>query len=241
MTALLEVRGLRAGYGKGNVLQGIDLDVDRGRSAAILGRNGVGKTTLIRTLSGLLRPRAGSVKITGKEMAGRPPHEIQRAGVGLVPQGRRIFSPLTVEENLQVTRAPSSDWSLDRVFELFPRLAERRRNRGDQLSGGEQQMLAIGRALMGSPQLLLLDEPSDGLAPKIVESVAAIIASMRAEGLTVLVVEQNLSLALAVADEVHVVDKGRIVHSATADEARSSPAHIEHLLGVSGGHSASSA
>lgn len=233
MTDLLQIRGLQAGYGKGRVLTGLDLDVPEGQSAAILGRNGVGKTTLIHTVAGVMRPTAGSVMINGEDYAGRAAYEIQRAGVGLIPQGRRIFSTLTVVENLQVSRQSSSDWTIERVFGLFPRLEERRRNRGDQLSGGEQQMLAIGRALMGGPQLLLLDEPSDGLAPKIVEHVAEIIATMRGEGLTVLLVEQNLSLALSVADVIHIIDKGRVVHSMPASDARQDQSLLERLLGVS--------
>jgi len=213
VTPLLDVRGLRAGYGSGSVLRGIDLGISEGESAVVLGRNGVGKTTLIKAICGLLRPSEGSVAIAGNDVTGRPPYVVQRAGVGLVPQGRRIFSSLTVVENLQVSKASgSAGWTIERVFELFPGLYARRGNRGHQLSGGEQQMLAIGRALMGNPHLLLLDEPSDGLAPKIIELVADVIAKMRDEGLSVLLVEQNLALALSVGDRMYVVDKGMIVH-----------------------------
>jgi branched-chain amino acid transport system ATP-binding protein len=238
MNGLLEIQGLRAGYGSGSVLQGVDLSLSKGDSAVVLGRNGVGKTTLIRAICGLLPPTAGRVVIGDKDLTGRPPYVIQRAGVGLVPQGRRIFSPLTVIENLQVSRSTSSAWTMERVFELFPGLYARRRNRGHQLSGGEQQMLAIGRALMGNPRLLLLDEPSDGLAPKIIELVADAIGKMRQEGLTVLLVEQNLALALSVGDRVHFVDKGRIVKSMSAIEARNDPSSLERLLGISGADSA---
>lgn len=236
MTPLLDVRGLRAGYGSGSVLRGIDLGISEGESAVVLGRNGVGKTTLIKAICGLLRPTEGSVAIAGNDVTGRPPYVVQRAGVGLVPQGRRIFSSLTVVENLQVSKASgSAGWTIERVFELFPGLHARRGNRGHQLSGGEQQMLAIGRALMGNPHLLLLDEPSDGLAPKIIELVADVIAKMRDEGLSVLLVEQNLALALSVGDRMYVVDKGMIVHSMSAAEARADQSVLERLLGISGG------
>jgi len=235
VTSLLEVRGLRAGYGSGSVLRGIDLSISEGESAVVLGRNGVGKTTLIKAICGLLRPTEGSVAIAGNDVTGRPPYVVQRAGVGLVPQGRRIFSSLTVVENLQVSKGSgAAGWTIERVFELFPGLRARHGNRGHQLSGGEQQMLAIGRALMGNPQLLLLDEPSDGLAPKIIEVVADVIAKMRHEGLSVLLVEQNLALALSVGDHVYVVDKGIIVHSMSAAEARDDPTVLERLLGISG-------
>lgn len=232
MTSLLEVRGLNAHYGTIHVLQGIDIDVGGGKVVALFGRNGAGKTTLIHSIMGLVRPSAGSVRFDGAEIAGRPPHVVARAGIALVPQGRRVFPPLSVEENLRLAQARGreGDWTLDRVYDLLPRLAERRRNGGHQLSGGEQQMLAIGRALLRNPRLILLDEPSEGLAPKIIEDVHGVLSTLKDHAIPALLVEQNIGAALALADLVYVMTKGRIAFSGTADEFRQHPdVSAEHL------------
>lgn len=233
MAALLEVRELHAHYGVSHVLQGVDLDVGADQVVALFGRNGVGKTTLVHTIMGMLRPTRGSVRFDGEELAGRAPHTIARAGLGLVPQGRRVFAPLTVEENLRIAQRSAGAWDLDRVYELLPRLAERRRNRGDQLSGGEQQMVAIGRALVGNPRMLLLDEPSDGLAPRIVDDIATTLEELRGLGIPALLVEQNLGMALRLADIVYVMTKAQIAYRGTAEEFRSDPKTARALLGVS--------
>jgi branched-chain amino acid transport system ATP-binding protein len=230
---LLSVRGLEAGYGRSRVLHGIDLDVPHGQVVALLGRNGMGKTTTVHTIMGMLRPTAGSIRLDGVELAGRPAHAVARAGIAIVPQGRRVFAPLTVEENLRIgLRAEAGGWTLERVYQLLPRLAERARHRGDQLSGGEQQMLAIGRALLRNPRLLVLDEPSDGLAPTVVEQVTRVLAELVAGGLSAVLVEQNLWVALELAAGVCVMAKGQIVHRASAAEFRRDPGTARALLGV---------
>jgi branched-chain amino acid transport system ATP-binding protein len=212
---MLRVVGLHTYYGHGHVLQGVDLEVPPGRIAAVLGRNGVGKTTTMRSIVGLTPPRRGQVLLGDRDVAGWPPHRIVREGVGYVPEGRMIFPDLTVIENIQVAqRVPARQWSLDRLFALFPALAERRRSKGSQLSGGEQQMLAVARALVTDPRVILLDEPSQGLAPLVVEELTRLIARLRDEGVSLLLVEQNLRLAEAVADVVYVMVKGRMVYHA---------------------------
>jgi branched-chain amino acid transport system ATP-binding protein len=234
VTALLEVESLRAGYDGSMVLHDVDFTVREGQAVALLGRNGVGKTTFLLAVMGLLTPTSGSVRLQGQELAGAPANVVARAGVAIVPQGRRVFADLTVEQNLQVAvrRGATGPWTAQRVYEVLPQLGERRRHRGDQLSGGEQQMLAIGRALLLNPRLLLLDEPSDGLAPTVVTQVTAVIAGLRREGLSVLLVEQDLRAAFAVADEVAVMRKGQIVHRSPTPEFRSDPTRAQDLLGV---------
>jgi len=212
----LAVHGLHAYYGESHILQGVDLDVAPGEAVSLIGRNGAGKTTTIAAIAGFVRPRGGSVTISGADLTGSPPHVIARAGVALVPQGRRIFGDLSVGENIAVAARPiPGGWNEARVLELFPVLARRRTVRGDELSGGEQQMLAIARALVRNPTLLLLDEPSEGLAPKLVEQVGEILATLRATGLALLLVEQNLGLATRVGQRVLVMNKGTIVFAGT--------------------------
>jgi branched-chain amino acid transport system ATP-binding protein len=212
---MLRIEGLQTYYGTSHILQGVDLEVAESRVCAILGRNGVGKTTMMRSIIGLVPPRAGHIRLDETDVAGWPPYRIARAGVGYVPEGRLILADLTVVENIDVAqRVPSKLWPLPRLFELFPPLAERRHHRGSQLSGGEQQMLAVARALATDPKVLLLDEPSQGLAPRIVHELASVIRRLSEEGVTVLLVEQNLKLAEAVAHSVHVMVKGRIVYGA---------------------------
>jgi len=215
----LAVQGLHAYYGESHVLQGVDLDVQQGEAVSLVGRNGAGKTTTIASIAGFLRPRDGSVRVHGTDLTGAPPHRVARAGVAVVPQGRRIFADLSVDENLAVAARPvPNGWDEPRVLELFPGLARRHAVRGDQLSGGEQQMLAIGRALMRNPTVLLLDEPSEGLAPKLVEHVGEILTRLRATGLALLLVEQNLGLATRVGQRVLVMNKGTIVFAGTPAE-----------------------
>jgi branched-chain amino acid transport system ATP-binding protein len=218
---MLRLEGLHTYYGPGHILQGVDLEIGQGRIAAVLGRNGVGKTTTVRSIVGLARPREGRILVAGEDVAGWPPHRIARLGVGYVPEGRMIFPDLTVAENIQVAqRGAAGQWPLERLYELFPPLAERRHNKGAQLSGGEQQMLAVARALATDPKIILLDEPSQGLAPLVVEELTRLIARLRQEGVTFLLVEQNLKLAEAVADDVYVMVKGRMVYHAPLDRFR---------------------
>ena len=229
----LEVRGLHAYYGESHVLQGVDLDVADGEAVSLVGRNGAGKTTTISTITGLLRPRAGSVKVAGTDVAGQPAYKVARAGVALVPQGRRIFSELSVRENLLLTaQSAAAGWDERRVLELFPSLGRRLHNRGDELSGGEQQMLAIGRALMRNPRLLLLDEPSEGLAPKLIADLGEVLRSLRATGLAILLVEQNLALATHVGERVYVMNKGTIVFEGTPAQLAAQPDVEARYLGV---------
>lgn len=234
MKPFFSIRGLSSGYAGGVVLGGVDLDLDEGGTVAVLGRKGVGKTTLISTVMGLVRPYEGSVTLGGREIAGSRVDVIARAGVGVVPQGRRVFAPLTVAEHLAIAsrRSGRGPWSRARVLDLLPRLGERLGHRGDQLSGGEQQMLAIARSLLGNPRLLLLDEPSDGLAPAVVAQVGEVIREVSAQGMSVVLVEQNLGLAFSAARDVAVMQKGRIVHQASCAEFRDSPEDRRRPLGV---------
>ncbi|GAC1456247.1 MAG: ABC transporter ATP-binding protein [Candidatus Limnocylindrales bacterium] len=229
----LRVAGLHAYYGESHVLQGVDLEVSAGEAVSLVGRNGAGKTTTIAAITGLLRARAGTVTVAGKELRGAPAHRIARAGVALVPQGRRIFSDLSVRENLLLAARPvPGGWDETRVLELFPSLGRRLANRGDELSGGEQQMLAIGRALLRNPQVLLLDEPSEGLAPKLVEQVGDALIALRAVGLSLLLVEQNLALATRVGERLYVMNKGQVVWQGTPLELAAQPDVEARYLGV---------
>jgi branched-chain amino acid transport system ATP-binding protein len=232
MTAL-DVKDLHAYYGESHVLQGVALQVADRESVALLGRNGAGKTTTIAAIAGFVRPRGGSVRLGGADLTGAPAHRIAAAGVALVPQGRRVFADLSVRENLLLA-ARQGVWTLERVLELFPSLRKRLDNLGDQLSGGEQQMVAIGRALLRNPVLLLLDEPSEGLAPKLVAEVGDALVRLRESGLALLLVEQNLALATRVAQRVYVMSKGAIVFAGTSEELAASSDVESRYLGVSG-------
>jgi branched-chain amino acid transport system ATP-binding protein len=231
VTDALLVEDVHTYYGDSYVLQGVSLRVAPGQLVAVLGRNGVGKTTLIRSVVGFTPPRRGRIWLRGQEVTHRPSHAIARMGVGLVPQGRRIFPSLSVEENL-VVAARGEGWTLERVYELFPRLRERAHHRGGKLSGGEQQMLAIGRALMTNPSLLLLDEPSEGLAPKLVLDLAHALLQLKKRGLSVLMVEQNLPLALRLADYVYVMSKGTVVFEGSPEALRRAEEVRRRYLGV---------
>jgi branched-chain amino acid transport system ATP-binding protein len=234
--ACFEIRGLRAGYREGTVLHGVDLALARGQILALLGRNGAGKSTLVMTVMGLLRSTSGTVHLGGNDLTGRRTHEIARAGVGLVPQGRRIWPTLTVQEHLDLAGRNARDASHRRsaaeLYELLPRLGERRRQLAGQLSGGEQQMLAIARALITNPLVVLLDEPSEGLAPLVVDQIGGMIRAMAQDGVAVLLVEQDLHLAFGVSDEIAVMAKGTIVHRNQTLAFRRDPATAHRLLGV---------
>lgn len=214
MTAMLSVSRLEAGYGDVQVLFGVDLTIGKGEVVTLLGRNGMGKTTTIRSIFGLLKPRGGSIEVEGVALAGKPAYRVAQAGLGLVPEGRQIFPNLSVEENLVATAAARegrTGWTLERVYEFFPRLKERRGNGGDQLSGGEQQMLAIGRALMTNPKLLVLDEATEGLAPTIRAEIWACLARLKADGQSILVIDKNIDALVKLADRHMILEKGRIV------------------------------
>jgi branched-chain amino acid transport system ATP-binding protein len=215
---MLEVRDIHTYYGDSHVLQGISLSMTRGQVVGILGRNGMGKTTLIRSIIGFTPPRRGQIMFKDRDITAWSSNRAVGFGLGLVPQGRRVFPSLSVMENLTVAvKGDSGPWTVARVLELFPRLRERGAHRAGKLSGGEQQMLAIARALMTNPELLLMDEPTEGLAPLLVREVGRVIESLKAQGLSILLVEQNLPLALRVADHVHVLSRGRVVHSSAPD------------------------
>jgi branched-chain amino acid transport system ATP-binding protein len=236
---VLELVDCHTYYGSSYVLQGLSLEVPDGTVTALLGRNGMGKTTTIRSIMGFTPPRRGTIRFDGTDITRRAPHEIARLGIGLVPEGRRIFPGLSVEENLTIAARKgkaggAQPWTLERIYALFPALASRSRNRGNQLSGGEQQMLAIGRALMTNPVLLLMDEPSIGLAPIIVRQVGEIIGSLKQEGLSILLVEQNVPMAAAVADRVAVLSRGQVVFEAPVAEFAEDAAVQARYLGVSG-------
>jgi len=229
----LRAEGLETYYGKSHILHGVSLSVEEGRITALLGRNGAGKSTTLRSLMGLTPPRHGIVEIFGQDTTRFPPYRIAALGVGYVPEGRRVFSNLTVAENLRVPMARSGPWSEERLYQLFPRLAERRGSRGRQLSGGEQEMLAIARALILNPRLLVLDEPSQGLAPLIVREVFNVIAQMREGGMSILLVEQNARMSLEIADYAYVLDDGAVVYAGAAGELRADEALVRELAGAS--------
>ncbi|HTO11251.1 MAG TPA: ABC transporter ATP-binding protein [Candidatus Binatia bacterium] len=229
---MLAVRDVHTYYGESHVLHGVSLDVAPGEVVAILGRNGMGKTTLIRSVVGFSPPRRGRVSFKGADVTGWAPFRRVERGMALVPQGRRVFASLSVRENLDVARAGDGIWTLGKVYALFPRLAERAENRANKLSGGEQQMLAIGRALMSNPALLLMDEPTEGLAPLLVREVGRVIAELKRAGLSILLVEQNLPMAVSVADRVHVLNRGQIVYSGRPAELLADEDVKSRYLGV---------
>jgi branched-chain amino acid transport system ATP-binding protein len=231
---MLDVEDIHTNYGESYVLQGVSVRVGRGEVVAVLGRNGVGKTTLIRSIVGFTPPRRGRVLLKGEDITRLPAHEIARRGVGLVPQGRRIFASLAVGEHLEIGERTGngSGWSFTRVLDLFPRLRERLRNRGNKLSGGEQQMLACGRALVGNPDILLMDEPSEGLAPILVRELGRILGRLKTGGASILLVEQNLAFALRIADRVYLMSKGKIVHESRPDELLRNEEIKARYLGV---------
>ena len=237
---LLEVNQLNAFYGSSHVLQGVSLNVDRAEIVAILGRNGVGKSTTLKTIMGLVRPRSGSVIFDGLDISVLPPYKVARAGIGYVPEDRRIFPNLSVRENLLLAKrsvaagneGQSELWTAERVFQRFPMLERRADNKGAQLSGGEQQMLAIGRALMGNPVLLLVDEPTEGLAPLLVDQVRDVLRQINQAGVSVLLTEHNMRVALSLAHRVYLMGKGHIGFSGTVDELNSEPEIKSKYLGI---------
>ncbi|HEX6513859.1 MAG TPA: ABC transporter ATP-binding protein [Chloroflexota bacterium] len=230
---MLQVEEIHTYYGDSHILQGVSLNVNDGELVCLVGRNGAGKTTTIRSIIGFNKPRAGRVTYHDKDLTGLPSYKIANLGIGLVPQGRRIFPDLSVQENLLFAHNKKrGSWDLNKVYQVFPRLKERQKNRGDQLSGGEQQMLAIARALLMNPTLILMDEPSEGLAPLIVREIGRIIKEVKSEGLSVLLVEQNLALGLSVADRCYVLNKGQIVYQSSPDELRHNEQVKHQYLGV---------
>jgi branched-chain amino acid transport system ATP-binding protein len=229
----LEADKLHTFYGKSHILHEVGLEVREGEIVTLLGRNGAGKSTTLRSLVGLTPPRQGRVTIFGRDTTRWPSYRIAASGVGYVPEGRRVFANLTVEENLMVPLARPGPWTIARIRELFPRLAERRDNKGRQLSGGEQEMLAIARALILNPKLLILDEPSQGLAPLIVQEVFRVVTAAREEGISILLVEQNVRAAVAIADRAYVLDDGKIVYSGAAAEFAADEERVRALAGAS--------
>ena len=236
MTPILQVRGLKAGYGAGLVLHGIDFTVQPQEAVGLMGRNGMGKTTLIRTMLGLLQPRAGQVLVDGRDIGGLAPFQRAKLGIAVVPEGRGVFASLTVLENLSLAARPGLDgarpWTLDRVLDTFPRLRQRIGNRGDQLSGGEQQMLAIGRALMTSPRLLILDEATEGLAPLIRDEIWRVIATIRAGGIATVVVDKTVASVLSVVDRSTVLIKGTVAYDGVPAALQADAALMQRCLGV---------
>lgn len=233
MSSVLEAEGLNTYYGKSHILNGVSLKVEEGELVALLGRNGAGKTTTLRSIMSLTPPKTGQIKLFGKNCTRVASHKIARVGVGYVPEGRKIFGHMTVHENLQVPPDTKGPWNIDSVYELFPRLHERRASKGGRLSGGEQEMLSIARALLLNPKLLILDEPSQGLAPVIVQEVMRTIARMKKEGMSVLLVEQNAMLALQLADRAYVLSDGEIAYDGSAQELKADKERMEALAGVS--------
>jgi len=234
MAVALRVDELYAGYHGGRVLHGVGLTVEAGTVQALVGRNGAGKTTLIHAIAGLLRPYSGVVEICGTDLAGRPAHQVARAGVGIVPQGRRVFPSLTVAEHLKLAARHQEGpmWTIKGVLELLPRLRERLGHRGDQLSGGEQQMLAIARALLTQPRVLLLDEPSEGLTLDLAARVRGLVTGLAEAGLGLLLVEQRLDHAIEVADRIAVLDYGRVIFDAPTAQVRADPTTVQSMLSI---------
>jgi branched-chain amino acid transport system ATP-binding protein len=233
---VIEVHDVHTYRGINYVLQGVSLRIGDGACTVLLGRNGMGKTTLVHTIMGMIRPSSGRITLDDDELVGKQPYQIAQRGLALIPQGRRIFGSLTVEENLTLAARGMTGngdaWTLERIYDLFPNLKERRRNRGGQLSGGEQQMLAIGRALLTNPHLLLMDEPSEGLAPVIVERIGEVMADLRRSGLGIFLVEQNYGLAVNAADVIYILSKGQVVWQGTASELEDAASVRETHLGV---------
>jgi branched-chain amino acid transport system ATP-binding protein len=231
---LLALDALESYYGESHILKSVSLTVDSGETVALLGRNGVGKTTTLKSIVGWVTPRSGSVRLAGEELAGRDMMTIARKGIALVPEERRIFTNLTVAENLRLAQitARRPGWSPERVYERFPRLRERLANKGDEISGGEKQMLAIARALVQDARVLLLDEPTEGLAPLIVREVEAVIREIKSAGMTILLVEQNLYSALDLADRCYILDQGEVVYEGTPDDLRADEAVLRRYLWV---------
>jgi branched-chain amino acid transport system ATP-binding protein len=229
---ILQVDDIHTYYGDAYVLQGLSLELGEGQIVGLLGRNGVGKTTLVNSIVGFNRPRRGRIVFKGVDITGFSSYQTIRQGMGLVPQGRRVFASLSVEENLKVAKEKDGAWSLQRVYELFPRLEERRRQRAKTLSGGEQQMLAIARGLMTDPDCLIMDEPSEGLAPIIIQAVWEAVSKLKTQGLSILLVEQNAALALQLVDQVHVMSKGRVVYSGAPRELWANDAVKSKYLGI---------
>ncbi|VCU71176.1 High-affinity branched-chain amino acid transport ATP-binding protein LivF [Pigmentiphaga humi] len=231
---MLSIQGLAAKYGSCQALFDVDLEVKRGEVIGLIGRNGMGRTTVINCLFGLLKPAAGTISFDGQQLNGLAPHRVGRLGLSLVPEGRQIFPTLTVEENLLATakRTDASSWTLDKIYELFPRLKERRSNLGTQLSGGEQQMLAIGRALMTNPRLLVLDEATEGLAPIVRAEIWSVLARLKEEGLTMIVVDKNTKALLRLSDRNFILDKGVTVWKGSSPELAARPELIAQYVGV---------
>jgi len=233
---MLEIDALETAYGRSQVLFGLSLRVAAGEVATLLGRNGMGKTTAVKSIMGIVAAQAGSIRFEGRELRGQKPHSIAQAGLGLVPEGRQIFPNLSVRENLVATARAGAGgdrtWTLERIFELFPRIAERQRNMGSQLSGGEQQMLAIGRALLTNPRLLILDEATEGLAPLIRQEIWSCLAKLKQAGQAILLIDKNLAALLKLADSHHIVEKGRIVWQGNSAEFVADPQLQHRYLGV---------
>ena len=233
---LLEVENIESFYGLSHILFGVSLEVNEGECVCLMGRNGAGKTTTFRSIMGINPPKTGQVLFQDEPIHGKASHEIAQLGIGFVPEERAIFPELSVWENLDVARKPGKDgkiaWTIERVYDFFPRLAERRNQMGGTLSGGEQQMLTIARTLMGNPTLLLLDEPSEGLAPLIVQSIGKLIREIKDEGITILLAEQNTYFALALSERVYIIDDGRIQYSGTADDVKANPDILKQYMAV---------
>jgi branched-chain amino acid transport system ATP-binding protein len=236
-TAAIHVDDIHTYYRNSYILQGLSLDVAAGETVAVLGRNGVGKTTLVRSIVGFTPPARGKIVLDGSVISGLAPEDIVRRGVALVPQGRRIFRSLTVEETLSIAARPGdaaaqAHWPIERVYDVFPRLRERRNQRSETLSGGEQQMLATGRALVANPSFILLDEPTEGLSPRLVRELQAVLRSLKADGVTLLIVEQRISFALELADRIYLMTKGRVAQQLSPDELRANAELRHRYLGV---------